>query len=142
MPILNYTTTISAAKTVAEIQMILAKAGADQVIIRYGKNGEPFALVFELQGEMYMLPCRHGEVYKILARTKGVPAKLRTTEQAARVAWRIVKDWVEAQAAIIATGMVDVQEVMLPYMILKNEQTVYDNYREQRAERLLEVKKP
>lgn len=140
MPILNYTTTIAATKTVAEIQTILAKAGAEQVIIRYGKNGEPTALVFELSGEMYMLPCRHGEVYKMLARTKGVPARLRTTEQASRVAWRIIKDWVEAQVAIISTGMVDAQEVMLPYMLLRDDQTVYDNFREQRAERLLEQK--
>lgn len=140
MPILNYTTTIAAQKTVAEIQAILAKAGAEQVIIRYGKNAEPSALVFELQGEMYMLPCRHGEVYKLLTRTKGVPSRLRTTEQATRVSWRILKDWVEAQAAIIATGMVEAQEVMLPYMVLRDNQTVYDNFREQRAERLLTQK--
>lgn len=139
MPILNYTTTIAAGKTVAEIQTILAKAGAEQVIVRYAK-GEPNALVFELGGEMYMLPCRADQVFALLKRTSGIAARLRTPEQATRVAWRILKDWVEAQAAIISTGMVEAQEVMLPYMILRDNQTVYDNYREQRAERLLEQK--
>lgn len=139
MPILNYTTQIAATKTVAEIQVILAKAGAEQVIIRYGKDAQPTAIVFELQGEMYMLPCRAEAVHKSLNR-KGIEARYRTPEQALRVAWRIIKDWVEAQSAIIATGMVDAQEVMLPYMILRDDQTVYDNFREQRAERLLESK--
>jgi hypothetical protein len=140
MPILNYTTTIAATKTVADIQVILAKAGAEQVIVRYGKDQQPAALVFELKGEMYMLPCRADEVLKTLRVGRGVPARLRTREQALRVAWRILKDWTEAQAAIIATGMVDAQEVMLPYQIARDGMTVYEVYREQRAERLLEAK--
>ncbi len=139
MPILNYTTTIAATKTVSEIQAILGKAGADQIVIRYSK-GEPTALVFELGGEMYMLPCRAEAVLKSLQKTAGVSAKQRTPEHAMRVAWRILKDWVEAQVAIVATGMVKVEEVMLPYMLLRDNQTVYDNYREQHAERLLESK--
>lgn len=139
MPILNYTTTIAAAKTVAEIQAILAKAGAEQVIVRYGKDTQPSALVFELKGEMYMLPCRAEAVHKSLNR-RGIEARYRTPEQALRVAWRILKDWVAAQAAIIETQMVNADEVFLPYMILRDNQTVYDNFREQRAERLLEQK--
>lgn len=139
MPILNYTTTVAASKSVAEIQSILAKAGAQQTVIRYGKDTQPTALVFELQGEMYMLPCRAEAVHKIL-KGQRIDARYRTVEHANRVAWRILKDWVEAQAAIIATGMVDAQEVMLPYMLLRDDQTVYDNFREQRADRLLEAK--
>lgn len=140
MPLLNYSTTIAATKTVAEIQTILAKAGAEQVIIRFGKDGQPIALVFELRGEMYMLPCRAEAVHEKLRRDRAVPARLSTPEQALRVAWRILKDWTEAQAAIIATGMVDAQEVMLPYQIARDGMTVYEVYREQRAERLLEAK--
>lgn len=141
MALLNYTTTIAASKTVAEIQALLAKAGAQQIIIRYGKDREPSALVFELAGEMYMLPCRAEAVLKVLRNTSGIPAKLRTPEQALRVAWRILGDWVKAQLAIIETGMVEAQEVMLPWMILEDNQTVYDSFREQRADRLLEAKK-
>lgn len=140
MPILNYTTTIAATKTVAEIQGILAKAGAEQIIIRYGKDAQPSALVFELKGEMYMLPCRVEAVHKTLMADRKVPGRYSTREQALRVAWRILKDWVEAQAAIIATGMVKVEEVMLPYMIMHDNKTVYDSFVEQRAERLLEQK--
>lgn len=146
MPLLNYTTKVSAGSTVGEIQKLLAKAGAEQVIVRYGKDSEPTSLLFELAGEMYILPCRSAEVHKKLLRDPNVPGRLSTPEQAFRVAWRILKDWVEAQVAIIQTGMVDAQEVMLPYMVLRakdgSDQTVYENFREQRSERLLESKEP
>lgn len=140
MAILNYTTQIAATKTVGEIQLILAKAGAEQVVIRYGKDAQPTAIVFELQGEMYMLPCRVEAVHKMLRSARGIANKLRTPEQAQRVAWRILKDWIEAQVAIIQTGMVKVEEVMLPYMLMQGDKTVYDSFVEQRADRLLERK--
>lgn len=46
-------------------------------------------------------------------------------EQAHRTAWRIVKEWVVAQMALIETGMVDMEEVFLPYMLIGNR-TVYE----------------
>lgn len=144
MPILNYTTTIAATKTVGEIQTLLTKAGADQITVRNNKEREPAALIFELGGEMYILPCRADAILKTLQKDRSIPAKYRTPEQALRVAWRIILVWVEAQVAIIQVGMVDMQEVMLPYMVLDEakQATVYDSFREQRADRLLEVKKP
>ena len=60
-----------------------------------------------------------------------IEAKLKTLEQAQRVAWRIVKDWLEAQLAIIETEMVTLDQVMLPYMQGDNGQTVYELYRDQ-----------
>ncbi len=32
------------------------------------------------------------------------------------MAWRIIKDWVEAQTAIIQAGMVTLTQVFLPYL--------------------------
>jgi hypothetical protein len=37
-------------------------------------------------------------------------------EQEYRTAWRNVLDWIEAQMAMIDTGMVKLIEVFLPYM--------------------------
>lgn len=54
-----------------------------------------------------------------------------TPEQAARVAWRIAKDWLEAQAALIDAEMALLDEVMLPYMLGDRGQTVYDIFRTQ-----------
>ena len=46
-------------------------------------------------------------------------------EQAQRVAWRILKDWIESQIALMESGMVCMEEVFLPYM-LAGDRTVYD----------------
>ena len=48
-----------------------------------------------------------------------------TREQAERVAWRILKDWVEAQMALIDIEMARFEEVFLPYIQTNNGQTVY-----------------
>src|SRR5438552_18436509 len=44
--------------------------------------------------------------------------------QAVRVEWRIVKDWVEAQLALIETRMVTAQQVFLPYAIMRDGRTL------------------
>ena len=49
-------------------------------------------------------------------------------EQAERVAWRIVKDWVEAQMAILESEMVKLDEIFLPYMVNDAGQTLYEAY--------------
>ena len=43
-----------------------------------------------------------------------------------RTAWRITKDWVEAQMAIVETKMVTLPQVFLPYAVTQNGQTVYE----------------
>jgi hypothetical protein len=45
--------------------------------------------------------------------------------RAGRVAWRILKDWVEAQLALVEAELVDVAEIMLPYMVTNDKRTVY-----------------
>ena len=38
-----------------------------------------------------------------------------TREHAERVAWRVVKDWLEAQLGMVAAELASLDEVMLPY---------------------------
>lgn len=139
MPLLNYTTTISADKSVAEVQQILVRAGATRILIEY--NGlMPSALAFEVAGVQYRLPCRVEAVYSVLSKDRDVRSGLRTREQAQRVAWRVLKDWVEAQLAIIQTGMVEAQEVFFPYQLTGNGETMYQVFA--RSDRLLTVEEP
>jgi hypothetical protein len=129
MPILNYTTQISAHKTVGEIQKILAKAGAMAVSIDYGAGGSPVALTFVIRVREipvnFRLPSRHEGVYTRLKNDPGVPPRFRNEAQARRVAWRIVKDWVEAQLAIIDAGQAELAEVFLPYAITSTGRTLF-----------------
>ncbi len=53
--------------------------------------------------------------------------KKKIGEQAGRVAWRIIKDWVDAQMAIVETEMVTIEQVFLPYMLMKDSgYTLYE----------------
>ncbi len=52
--------------------------------------------------------------------------KYRTRAQAARVAWRIIKDWIEAQLALVEAEQVDMVEVFLPYAQVQGGRTVYE----------------
>ena len=56
-------------------------------------------------------------------------------EQAFRTAWRIIKDWGEAQLALLETEMVDFEEVFMPY-ILSGRETLYQALSEGRVKAL------
>lgn len=134
MALLNYTTTISVTQTVGEIQSLLAKNGARSIQVDYDDNGEPCALAFSVQTPMgqhaYRLPANIDAAFRILrsrpekyrAQKKGLPDRA----QAARVAWRILKDWIEAHMALIDLSMSTLPEIMLPWMIAgRDGETVY-----------------
>ena len=63
----------------------------------------------------FQLPAQIDRIYVVLQRDDKVPRKLKTREQAARVAWRIIKDWIEAQLAIVEAEQAEMVEVFLPY---------------------------
>lgn len=130
MPLLNYTTSITPQKTVMEIQSLLAKAGASAILADYDTQGNIVALSFRLRQEdgqdiSFKLPTAWQPVMETLKR-QNVGRSLQTPEQALRVAWRITKDWVAAQLAIIETQMVTTAQVFLPYAITKDGQSVYE----------------
>jgi hypothetical protein len=130
MPLLNYTTQVPALKTAGQVQELLAKAGARSITFMY-EAGRVTGLSFSAGGEMFTLPVHTQKVYgKLLAQT--VAAKYQSREHAERVAWRIIKDWVEAQLAVIEAGMVSLTEVMMPYMHVEGGRTVFQVYEEQR----------
>lgn len=118
MPILNYTTTVTTEKTIGEIQKRLRNFGASAVLIEFGPEGEEAAISFRYMHEgtmlTFQLPARIDSIYKILC--DQCTPRYRTKEQAARVAWRIIKDWLAAQLALVEAEQADMPEVFLPYM--------------------------
>lgn len=128
MAILNYTTSIDCEKSISEIQKCLVKHGAHKIVTDY-LNGLPSAVTFclTLNGSMvgFSLPANYLGVLKAMKNDRKVPRSKCTDEQAQKVAWRIIKDWVEAQMAIVEAQLADVAEVFLPYAITKNGTTLY-----------------
>ena len=132
MPILNYTTKISSSKTVSQIQQILAQAGAMSININYDDKSEPVGLIFviKVQDEYvnFQLPSNWQGVFNRLKNDSKVQKSFKTEQQARRVAWRILKDWTEAQLAIIDAGLATLPEVFLPYAVMRNGLTVYQSF--------------
>jgi len=126
MAILNYTTSISAEKTASEIQKKLAIAGAKAILIDYDDDGIMCAMSFRIQDLYFRLPLNIEGVYQALNKDRNAAKRFKTYEQAARVAWRIIKDWIEAQIAIIEAGQAELNEVFLPYAQNKLGQTLYE----------------
>jgi hypothetical protein len=85
----------------------------------------------------FLLPANIHRVYQVIVRDTRIPPSLRTKEQAARVAWRIVKDWIEAQLAMIEAGLVDLEQVFLPYAQDATGRTFYELMRERKFQPLL-----
>lgn len=130
MAILNYTTKIPANRTVGEIQAKLAKAGARGVLCEYDDTGEPNSITFNIdtpQGLIYFkLPANIAGVSKALSDDNAY----RDEPHSRRVAWRILKDWIEAQLAIIEANMAELSQVFLPYAQTSNGKTVYEAIQE------------
>jgi len=131
MALLNYRTRVDATRTAAEIQAILAKAGAKRIMQEFDDAGEVSSLAFQLKiadGQLasFQLPVDWRPVDAVLRKQK-----VNAGEATARnVAWRIVKDWVEAQVAIIETKMVEPEQVFLPYLISSGGKTVYEHFKD------------
>lgn len=79
------------------------------------------------------LPVKVDECLKVLKKEKMENPRKQikdTREQAERVAWRILKDWVEAQMALLDIEMVRFEEIFLPYIETSSGQTIYEKLEE------------
>jgi hypothetical protein len=137
-PPLNFTTKVAVKQTLGECHDLLGDAGADAVTTIYegaGSTRVPSGLAFRLVTRNgpahYSLPVAIDRMAKLLGdadypdRYHGAElARYKTREHAARVGWRVIKDWLEAQLTLIAASDVTLDEVMIPYLELGSGKTM------------------
>jgi len=128
MAILNYSTKISAEKTASEIQAILGRFGAQAVMMEFSE-GVVSAISFRLELNAtllsFRLPINSDGVQNVLKRNKDARSCFKTKEQSVRVAWRIIKVWVDAQLALVEASQAELAEVFLPYLQDATGTTIY-----------------
>ena len=133
MPISNYTTKVDSMTSVAEIQKILMMHDADKVMVEY-QDKMPVALTFQVKTAngfiSFKLPANWEGVLRALTRDSNVPKASKTMQQALRVSWRILRDWIEAQMAMIEAELTSVDQVFLPYAVTKTGNTVYEDFKQ------------
>lgn len=140
----NYTTDIPSIRSISEIQGLLARAGASRVMFEYDDSGDVKALVFMLKvggREMpFKLPAKPEAVYKIVfgdARNPFTQNQQRHDKwekdrknQSVDIAWRIVKDWIEAQFALIELEQAEAAEIFMPYLMVSTTKTLFEFHKE------------
>lgn len=121
------TTSIEPSKTMAEIQEYLKDFGLRQFVATFGRDGEVdgcfFVLAIGGNDVPFKIPIRWEPIHEMAKQKR--TRYVRDERQARRVAWRQVLRWIQAQLALVYTGMVDVQEVFLPYVVDKSGDTLY-----------------
>lgn len=132
---LNYTTKVTAQQSIGEISKMLAKAGAKAVMHEYDDSGNIKSLSFQMKfgdGEVgFRLPANIPGVRNIiLEMRKQGNTTLRPwmleDKHFEDVTWRVIKDWIEAQLALIEAEQAKTEQVFLPYAITAGGQTLYE----------------
>lgn len=140
MPLLNYTTEIEAAKTIGEITGLLVGGKAQAIMTEFDGVGNATAVSFRIMGKFglmsFRLPCNFLAAGKILnkqAHAGKIPRRyINDLTQARRVAWRIMRQWIEAQLALVELEMVPIEQIFLSYMQTDDGRTVYERLEEKR----------
>ena len=127
VPIKNAQSVMSIPKIFDVIQKTLVSHKAKHITFSYEDariSAIEFVLDINRRDHPFKLPARVKAVEKILYPNTAFLSKTQK-EQAYRVAWANIRDWVGAQCALIDTGMVSAEEVFLPYMLAADGQTTY-----------------
>jgi hypothetical protein len=137
---LNYTTKIPARRTAVECVDLLAEAGAHAVSVTLADR-QPVGLAFRLDTaggrRDFTLPVNATAMQASLSKTLRADRphvsyaefqRMLGAEHALNVAWRVIRDWLEAQLALIAAEMATLDQVMLPYLEIGVGETLWDRY--------------
>ena len=77
----------------------------------------------------FRLPVDVDAVHRTLshqwAKGRKVSQRQASADHARNVAWRILKDWIEAQMALIETEMVELEQIFLPFMQVDEKRNLY-----------------
>lgn len=137
----KYTTQIEASQTVAEMQALLARHGARRIAVDYTDSGVPTALMFALPTphglRTFALPANVDQMRALLlcedaaGRLRSGSQQARTSKaQAERVAWRVMKTWLEAQLALVAAEMIDIDQALFAFLQVDDGRSLYQVYSE------------
>ena len=138
----NYTTNVAENRTVMEIQELLAGKGARSISVDYDEERRPdavsFVIVFDNFPIPFRLPCNFKGVHKFLLKNqqrRSHGRRIREDDESVlrsrRIAWRIIKDWVAAQIALIEAEQATLAQVFLPYAVMQDgaqRVTAYDRF--------------
>jgi hypothetical protein len=137
----NYTTDIPAEETAKEIMDMLYWAGASSIRIDCDDNRRIMSVSFRHKTAWgiltFILPVNPAGVLLAL-KADNISSTLKTLDHAYDVAWRTVRDWVEAQLAMIRAGNLKAEQAFLQYaQYPATGQTLYEHLNDTKFNGLL-----
>lgn len=137
MKFFNYATQIDTFKLVQDIEYTLMLHQALSIQKEY-RSGRIVGLSFNVDNGNVLfairLPVKVEQCYKMLRREKDVNPRrdiIVSMEQAEKVAWSIMKDWVEAQMVLLDMGIAKLEEIFMPYIIDRTGETIWEKMERQ-----------
>lgn len=131
-------TEINASRTAGEITQELVRSGARQIAMDFGEGGRITGMhwVMRVNGSdvCFSMPARTKPIYDVLKKKAAWSADAdKIQEKAERVAWRQLLRWIQAQNAMIETGMVQPAEVFMAYVVAPDQSTMFEHWSKQIA---------
>jgi hypothetical protein len=137
MALLNYTTRIDPEQTISEIQRMLSKHGVAAMMTEYDGphvSAVSFKMIIDGKPIGFKMPCNWRAVLEVFRQQRIRLKHGGTVEaQAIRTAWRVIKDWMEAQLALVEINMVTIPQIFLPYAIMRDGRTLAEHAEENPA---------
>lgn len=121
----NYTSRTPVNNIIKDITEILLDFGATGVGFDY-KDGYIKGIQFKINvmggDKLVIVPCEWEKVKVLLSG----PKSKCPNDKAYRVAMANVRDWLDAQLAMMATNMVEFPQIFLPYMTNNEGKSLYE----------------
>lgn len=131
MPIPNYTTKESSSKTIGEIQEILKDYGARKITLDYDEAGRPINITFNITLDTgipiyFSLTANISGMLVALKEDAKVPTGFCTEKQAEKVAWRVIKDWIRMQCAMVDAKQATMEKIFIGKAITAQSSIIED----------------
>jgi hypothetical protein len=138
----NYTTEIPADRSISYIEKLLVDFGATNIMKEYGPAGKCEAISFLVAMDNMKLPFRlPGKVQCVfvwLKKRKPQTKDATLLQQAERITWKQMHEWVHLQLSLIELSQLEKLEAFLPYIYDMNKrQTFFEQLKEQKFKALL-----
>jgi hypothetical protein len=161
----NYTSEVPVSQTIHRIEQVLIKSGVCGITKEYADtNGTIAALTFRLYSFDSQVTIRlpvskdaaldalwldYADVDKLSDDGQSLhwPRKKKKrrsdfTAQAERTAWKIMQDWVEVQMSMIQMKQAEPMQVFLPYVMVDDQTSVFQQIKATHFKGLLTEPKP
>lgn len=137
----NYSSEASESSIFEAIRTTLAAHRARRILFDYDEQGKATAIEFVVEvGKMplhFRLPARFEDAAPLVAAARKAARQGATSgealrDQAYRAVWATIRDWLSAQMALIDIGASSMEEVFLPYLLIDENKTLFEEFAEQR----------